>query len=638
MNPTISPNPDDFEALLRERLHGLAQHAPATVRMPDEVYVHAAPPRPRRRAGAVTAAFAALVGGIGITTVALNGADEGGAATPEAAVVKMVDAFNNQDVVGMVDTIDPAEVGAVRSTLEEASSEAKRLDLLSDGFSLQSVDGLDFEMSDLTLSTETFADDMAVVSATGGNLAAGFDPDAFPMGGRIREISADMARTAGTVELADVDPRVMVATVQRDGRWYVSLGYTVAEYARRAAGVDFPVVGGVTPEGFDSPEAATTAFYQRLLALDVTGAVATAAPGEGDALARYAPLWLPNVTDSATGLIADGWTLAVESLTFTTSGDGSRRVVTPATFVIAGTVPASVASTDTGMPPFDPALPTQIYVTTTNGESALVIVPVGEPVPDNVAGLPTVSYDDVYAAYGDSPFNYTSALDTGAVVPFADAPAAGSQEPLPMRIEGDGKCTTISGSGAIGWFDPEYSDAWTSVDADRWQVCGVSPLGAVSVITIGLAGGGAATLPAIATVEVDGRWYISPIATITSSVLQALRSIGSTDDLFDSSIAWYLYDIDRASLEQQLTGADVDSLSDACAAIVTVAEGAVTGLLAGVTGPQARACYAGGDVYSTTEYVTESGETVVAETIPAPPDSTPATIAPVASEPPTTDG
>jgi hypothetical protein len=156
------------------------------------------------------------------------------------------------------------------------------------------------------------------VKATGGNLAAGFDPEAFPMGSRIREVAKDMDRVEGTVELADVSPLVMAATVQRDGRWYVSLAYTVAEYARQAAGVDFPTTPGVTPEGFDSPEAATTALYQRLLALDLPGAVATAAPGEGDALARYAPLWLPNVAGSTANLTAEGWSLTLESMTFTT--------------------------------------------------------------------------------------------------------------------------------------------------------------------------------------------------------------------------------------------------------------------------------------------------------------------------------
>ena len=48
----------------------------------------------------------------------------------------------------------------------------------------------------------------------------------------------------------------MLATVARDGRWYVSLGFTVAEYARSAAGAEFPPPVAIERVGFDSPEAA----------------------------------------------------------------------------------------------------------------------------------------------------------------------------------------------------------------------------------------------------------------------------------------------------------------------------------------------------------------------------------------------
>ncbi|MFM2073233.1 MAG: hypothetical protein RLZZ623_3497, partial [Actinomycetota bacterium] len=73
----------EFEALLRSRLHRLADSAPATARLLDEVDVHSAasrsPRRSRRRAAGIGASIAALVGAIGFSTVALNGAGDGGA-------------------------------------------------------------------------------------------------------------------------------------------------------------------------------------------------------------------------------------------------------------------------------------------------------------------------------------------------------------------------------------------------------------------------------------------------------------------------------------------------------------------------------------------------------------------------------
>ena len=69
-------------------------------------------------------------------------------------------------------------------------------------------------------------------------------------------------------------------TVERDGRWYVSVEYTVAEYVRRAAGWEIPAPVTRTPVGFDSPEEAATAFYDRLASLDLQSALDTFAPGE----------------------------------------------------------------------------------------------------------------------------------------------------------------------------------------------------------------------------------------------------------------------------------------------------------------------------------------------------------------------
>ena len=526
----------------------------------------------------------------------------------------------------MVDILDPAEVGAVRSTLDDTSTEAKRLDLLSDGFSLQSVEGIDFEVADLTLETTQLAADLAVVMATGGNLAASFDPQAFPAGSSVRELMVDQEAVQSSVELAQIDPRVMVATVQRDGRWYVSLGYTIAEFARQGAGVEFPTAEAVTPEGFDSPEAATTAMYTRLFALDLPGAIATAAPGEGDALARYASLWLPEVTQSTQQLSADGWNLSLESITYTTTGSELRKTVTPATFVVAGTVPASVATDDTGMPPLDPTLPTQIYLPSAGGNE-LVMIPAGEAVPTNITGIPTMTYEDVFAQYPDGLFNYTSATETGAVVPFAADPSTSpADEPLPIRVEGDGACTTISGAGAEGFFDPQYIGTWQSVEDGSWKSCDGSPFGVSSILALGIGGWGGLKLPAVATVEVDGTWYVSPVATVTGSVAQTLRSVSSADSLFDSPMAWYLYGTNRKSLEQQLTGNPTDSLSEACAAIVVSdPDGNVTGLVEGVTGPQGKACYTG-DVLLGGGEVIVNGDDVTYDTTPAVPDTAPTAV------------
>jgi hypothetical protein len=610
-NTTHSGISDDFETELRSRLMRLADHAPSTVRMPGEVSVQQQPQR-RRRAGGITAAIAALVGGIGITTVALQGAGEGGAASPEAAVTALVEAFNEQDLIGMVDILDPTEVGAVRGALDSLNSEAKRLELLGDGFALDSVGGVDLEISDLSLTAEPIAADLSVVVATGGNLGASFDPATFPAGSTIRDLMAGVEPVQSSVELVDVDPRVMVATVRRDGRWYVSLAYTIAEYARQGSDVPFPTVDAVTPEGFDTPEAAATALYTRLVTFDLAGAVATAAPGEGDALLRYASLWLPGATDAAQQARAGGWELTLDSISLNVSGDGSRRVVTPSAFSIGGTVSSSVAL-NASMPPLDPSLPTQIYLWGSASE-AYVVIPAGQPVPESVEGLPTLTFDQLLEQYGDTPFNYTSAGPTGEVVPFQDV-SAEANAPLPLAVQYEGGCTTIEGDGAVGWLNPQYNEAWNDLGDGRWQICESSPLGIVSVFAIGL-GGGSASLPSVSTVEVDGRWYVSPIASATASIIDTMRSVDSPSSIFDSPLGVYVYGVTRQALASYLQGSPVAELTAECAALVVAVDGVVTDLVDGITGQQARACYLGGVTVVSETPASATFETVPGDTVP----------------------
>ena len=96
LRPHETPDDTPFEHLLRERMHRLADHAPATVRSLDEVQVShldrrrsAAASRQdgrHRQTAGIGATVAALVGAIGFTAVALNGAGTAGAETPEDAV------------------------------------------------------------------------------------------------------------------------------------------------------------------------------------------------------------------------------------------------------------------------------------------------------------------------------------------------------------------------------------------------------------------------------------------------------------------------------------------------------------------------------------------------------------------------
>jgi hypothetical protein len=576
---TTTPPHDEFEALLRDRLHRLADTAPTTVRSITDIPITrtgADRPHGTRRLAGIGASIAALVGVAGITTVTLSGTGESGAATPEEAVLQFADALADEDVLGMIEVADPAEVPALRQAFEDAVGEAQRLDLLGGSFSLDGVSGVDVTIDGLVLATEELAPDVAVVRATGGLIGATFDPAAFAFGDGLA--GAANEATSATTDLAGPDTEVLLATVRRDGRWFVSVSYTVAEYARRDAGVTFPTGTPIAPEGFDSPTDAATAFYTRVLATDFAGAVATAAPGEGDALARYASLWLPAAIEWATGEVAAGLDVRLTSVDYDVSGSGDRRRVEATSFVLAGTVPAGWRS-DTGLPPRDPTLPT--LIATADG-TQYAIVPAGEPVPETLDGLELTSFDVPYT----EPSNYTWERADGRIEPLPEAPAVAPTAPMPVRIERADGCTTYAGEVfATFGLDPATTE---QLDETTWRSCAGQALDATHVFALSAVSPD--RLPAIDTVRVDGRWYVSPIATIADGVLDVLRSVPDAESILDSRLAWYVYGYERASLESFLRGRNVASLSAACAAIVTDDGTTVTGIAASPTVAEVRAC------------------------------------------------
>lgn len=157
---------------------------------------------------------------------------EGGADSPEDAVLQLVTASARQDPVAALEMVSPAEVDGLddlyRSAYDRAANEgltgADRL-----------TDALDVRIEGLTFDVDELSDSAARVVMTGGTYAVTFEPDRLP--DRLRFItdeypdgrtwSGDILDDVGD-ELPDVDwendrPEPFLDTVRVDGRWYVSL-------------------------------------------------------------------------------------------------------------------------------------------------------------------------------------------------------------------------------------------------------------------------------------------------------------------------------------------------------------------------------------------------------------------------------
>ncbi len=586
---------DGFEMLLRRRLDQLADHAPTTVHSLDEIRVlhHSRPSRRdgrHRRTAGIGATIAALVGAIGFTTVALSGAGTVGAASPEDAVRDFLSASADEDILGMVELLDPMEVPAARAAIEEGRAGAVEAGLIGEGFSLDGLDGLDVSFAELDLVTETLDDGLAVVTASAGSASWTFDPAQFPFGQQLREAFGDgLALTTDTAPLDDLVSPAMMATVERDGRWYVSVGFTIAEYARQAAGLPLPS-SSLTAVGAETPEAAADEFFANLISLDLPGAFATAAPGEGDVMLRYAPLLISEAAPIVAEYRADGFDLQLSGTGYSVAGGGDRRKLSAEAFIIAGTVPQAEVY---GY--YDPTLPTVLF---SYDGSAIAVIDAGVPIPETISGL---EFDSAFI-FPDGDWNQTSVDAAGTVIPLPTKPELDGPDDIEIR-RADG-CTTWSGAAARSTFGPGFP-GFEQLDDQTWRSCAPDP-GAFGLLSL-LGTSGLPSLPSIEVVELDGRWYVSPIGTLADVVLDLIGSVRDSGSLLDSPVAWFVLGTDRVSLEAMLVGAEIEQLTVECRALVESNATTVTGLRSGVLDLGAvRAC-ATSTIYSE-GYVSSAGD------------------------------
>lgn len=195
----------------------------------------------KRRVGWWIAGFVAAVGvGVGVayyllrTITVVSGAD-----TPEAAVIDLVQAINDKDLVRAVTLLPPDELGQISDALASAETGLTRVGLVDgpvengdDGALAALLSGVNLHARGIQLRSELIDPDLARVTVTGGLLEASVDPAHTTGLLRTALDSSFVAATgvAARVDVQDIDVPIVVAAVRRDDRWFVSPIYTAGEY------------------------------------------------------------------------------------------------------------------------------------------------------------------------------------------------------------------------------------------------------------------------------------------------------------------------------------------------------------------------------------------------------------------------
>lgn len=324
--------------------------APAPTQAPDTEWLPQPPRRNRGRLVGATAAVIVLAGGGVATYVAFSDSSGGGAASPRAAVQKLVTDLQNSDYLGMLSDLAPGERRALADPVKNQINQLKRLKVLSANADPSHVSAVKIRTSNLTFSPTDVRinDHVTVVQVTAGTLS--IDADAtklpfskafldavFPHGTRLPgsihktiDIGEEIAQHGGTP--------LRIATQQVDGEWYPSLFYTVADYAAHAAGVGTPNPADRIPNrGAATPEQALRDLIDALAGQDFERAIELASPDELGVLHDYGPLLVKHSGGGPAPFtindlqvrrtdISGGVRLTLKSLAVTTQGGGEFRL------------------------------------------------------------------------------------------------------------------------------------------------------------------------------------------------------------------------------------------------------------------------------------------------------------------------
>lgn len=258
--------------------------------------------RPARLAALWVGVLALLAGGI-FGVFYLAGEDEG---TPEEAVQRLLDAVADEDVLGVLAALPPSERDPLRDNLPAMADELRRLEVLSDDFDLAKIRGVDLGFEDVQMTSRSVGEGVSSVRLTKGTSSYRVVPRDLPLGRFLLDIIGDELPAepeSGSDPVVTEDEGDEIITIKEDGRWFVSLNYSVAEAARRDAGAAVPRFGqGLRADGEASPEAAVERLLRAGVALDVERMIQLLPPGEGRVLRDYAPLFLDDVKQGASEL------------------------------------------------------------------------------------------------------------------------------------------------------------------------------------------------------------------------------------------------------------------------------------------------------------------------------------------------
>ncbi|OLF15102.1 flagellar basal body-associated FliL family protein [Actinophytocola xanthii] len=298
------------------------------------------PQAPRKRKGPVIAAIATvLVIALGVagTVFFLNrgGDDQAGQANPTEAATNLVNSLSQGDVLGVLESLTPAESALMVEFNARSTQRLKELNVYKDDADPNKLHGASIEAKNLKYDekgAEKVNDHLTITKLIGGTVGVRADlrempftqeflDAAFPEGVAVNESTNEQVDVADIVK--ETGQPIRIATVNVDGEWYPSLFYTVADYALTSAGKKWPSTS-IPNNGTDDAEGAVKEFVQASINSDVERVIELLPPDEMGALHDAGPALLEEMGGTTPAAGVEISTLETE---VTDAESGGKKVM-----------------------------------------------------------------------------------------------------------------------------------------------------------------------------------------------------------------------------------------------------------------------------------------------------------------------
>lgn len=248
------------------------------------------------------------------TEIVLAGKD-----TPQQAAADFAVSISKRDTVGMLDLLDPTEARLFRDFTGDIFKELQRLEIIKPSVDANKLTDGFMEISNLAFDdskSEQVNDHVTVVPLASATVKVTVDPTKLPVTDSFAHLLGTNPKNA-TVQTATVqingtsvtstDPDgkrtekqleqpFRIATVKRDGGWYPSVLYTIADSAVQEQRTKDPSFGRnmkpIPAMGASSPEEAVKSLFTKAFEGDWEGVITGLAPDEMGVLHDYGSLFI----------------------------------------------------------------------------------------------------------------------------------------------------------------------------------------------------------------------------------------------------------------------------------------------------------------------------------------------------------